>query len=177
MAIGWTDRFFYAAAGLGASLVTMLVILVLDDDSIMLGALVAIAYLMLATALQPIVSMLGFIGKVLFWTIIATAVISVIGHLTRPLPSPWNALWGMELYLLAVTCVVALICAIVAFIVSARPAWAVFLLALTPLFAYAGLVGYGPWPHAALIPVGALVALLVMVWWEPQRVHRVESAD
>lgn len=176
MVVWLKRRYPTAIAGVASSLIALVLALTLRDEFIVVGAVVALSYWLLAFALRPVIAMLGFIGRVLYWTIIAAGVLAVLGHVGRLLPAPWNALWGVELYLLGIIGVVALIGAVVAFITSARPAWAVLLLALTPLIEFLGLFVFGPWPHSALVFTGVAAAVLALVWHEPQRSHRLPEA-
>ncbi len=174
MVVPVRTRALHAVAGLAAAGLTWVLAAVVGEAHSVIGAVVAVSYVLLAFALRPVTGDLGFIGAVLFWTLLASGAVAVLSHLGRTLPSPWNALWGVELYLLGVIGVLALIGAIVAFVTGARPWWAILLLALTPLLELGGLVLLGPWPHAALVPVGALAAVLALAWHRPQPVHRVD---
>lgn len=174
MAVQLRARALHAVAGLAASALTWVLAMAVGEGFAEIGALVAVSYVLLAIALRPVTAGLGFIGALLFWMLLASGAVAVLSQLGRTLPSPWNALWGVELYLLGVIGVIALIGAVVAFVTTARPWWAILLLALTPVLELGGLILLGPWPHAALVPVGALAAVLALAWRRPQHVHRAE---
>jgi hypothetical protein len=130
------------------------------DFYLVFGAAASASFVLIWLATGPVLSVLGWSGRVLGWLILTGAPVTVLSYLNHPADAPLRPIWGAEAFVLIAIGLWAVVVAFAAPRTSGVPVWERLLLGSTLPVLVIATAALGYYPHGTLVGLGLEAAAL-----------------